>query len=102
MKRKQLEKLIREYFPTEVIEWFSFDDYDTAELFLNGGGKVSIGLEPPTKRCNFNFLHFNIRYCELRLKDSHAHTGKINYFGDEPKEKLIEYLKELKSLTQIN
>ncbi len=97
MKKRKLEKIIREYFPTNGINFTSFDKYDSAELVLIDGGIVSIGIEPKTRKTS-SFLYFNIRYSDIRLLDSNKHNGKINYFGEDAEDVLHDLLKELQGL----
>jgi hypothetical protein len=94
----RLNAIISQYFDNyEIQETSEPKTYSRSEIQLPDGGSVSIGLEDKTRVCA-EFLHFNIRNSELRLKDSNAWNGKINVFGDDCLPKLHGYLNELKNI----
>jgi hypothetical protein len=61
------------------------------------GGKVDVGIDPPSRTCNFPFLWFNVFGSEIRVTGQNAYNGKLNYFKQDAKEKLISLLQELNS-----
>lgn len=97
MRAKELNKIIKQHLgDVKTVLKCEFDKYDAINIDLPDGGSISVGIEPKTKRCNFSFLFFNIWNSEIRVTGQNEYNGKLNYFGNESKEKLIELLTELK------
>ena len=91
MKAKKILKIIKNYPLLKAEQDFN----ERVTIKLPDGGKVAIGIDEKTKMCNFNFLFFNISGSPIRLKESSPISGKTNYFGSYPVEKLNDFLKEL-------
>lgn len=94
----KLKTIVSQYF-TEFIEVETSEPkrYFRIDIFLPDGGRCSVGLGNETRFCP-EFLQFNICDSKIRLKDSNAHNGKINVFGDDCVVKLHGYLKELQTV----
>lgn len=106
MKKLNVYKIVKEQFPNYEVKK-TFDGNNRVELILKETENfrldevVSIGIEPRTRQCKFDFLYFNIR-APFILSFSNPINGKFNYFGNETEMFLNSCIKKLKTYLENN